>query len=64
MGCLLALLLRWPLTLVPGALPLDPNSALHVLGAWDLGAWDLGVVGRDLLLAGLGDIVGLTAARH
>ena len=36
-GCLLALLLRWPLTLVPGALPLDPNSALHVLGAWDLG---------------------------
>ena len=37
MGCLLALLLRWPLTLVPGALPLDPNSALHVLGAWDLG---------------------------
>ena len=31
---------------------------------WGLGAWELGVVGRDLLLAGLGGIVGLTAARH
>ena len=29
-----------------------------------LGAWDWGIVRRDLLLAGLGGIVGLTAARH
>ncbi len=38
LGLGLALLLRWPLSLFPDALPHDPNSALHSVMAADLAA--------------------------